>query len=107
MIPMTSFQVVPNEVTDAATRLAPISAGVSDVHDRLSACSGVGAGTPAEDAVAGLLDHWGSVLPQFAASAQSLTAAVGGAAEAYGATDANVAAGAVTTQAGPIESGQQ
>jgi len=88
---MSSFQVLPAEVTDAAARLSSISGGVVDVHGRLGACSGAAADTPAESAVSGLLGRWSSILPQFAASAESLTAAVGAAAQSYGTTDADVA----------------
>ena len=89
---VSSFQVVPVDVTDAATRLSSISGAVRDVHGRLGACSGAAAGTPAEGAVSGLLGRWRSVLPDFAGSAESLTLAVGAAAQDYGTTDADVAA---------------
>lgn len=91
---MPSFEVVPNAVTDAATRISSISGGVRKVHARLGACSGAAAGTPADDAVTGLLGQWNSVLPRFAAAADSLTFALGAAAQAYQTTDADVAAAA-------------
>lgn len=97
---MSGFQVLPIAVTDAATRLSSISGGVRDVHNRLGAHSDAAAGTPAEGAVSGLLGRWNSVLPQFAASAESLTLAVGASAQAYRTADADVAAAADSSESG-------
>jgi hypothetical protein len=88
---MSSFQVVPSAVSDTAARLSGISGGVQDIHGRLGSCHGAGAGTPAAGAMNGLMGHWSAVLPHFARSAETLSAAVAAAARDYAGTDGAVA----------------
>jgi uncharacterized protein YukE len=88
---MSSFQVVPSAVTDTASRLSGISGHVQEIHGRLGICHGAASGTPAAGAMDGLVARWGAVLPQFARSAETLTAAVSAAATDYAGTDGAVA----------------
>jgi hypothetical protein len=78
-------------VAGAGSRLSGISGQVLTAHSALSSCAGAAAGTPAADALDGLVGHWAAVLPHFALSSATLTLALGGAANSYGATDAGVA----------------
>jgi hypothetical protein len=91
---MSKFSVTPESVSDGAGRLGGISDEVLSVHSRLGALSGSAAGTPGDGAFEDLISHWTAVLPHFARSGATLSAALGAAGANYGTTDAGVAAAA-------------
>jgi len=91
---MSTFQVAPMAVSDAATRLSAISPAMQDALGRVAGHAGAGMGTPAGGAIGDLVGRWAAVLPHFALSGETLSTAVGTAAVAYTAADATVARGA-------------
>jgi hypothetical protein len=91
---VSHFQVTPGSVQDAGSRLQGIAGQVLSAHGAIGGCSGAAAGTPGAEAFEGLMGHWAAVLPHFALSGAALSGAVGGAAEAYSATDVGIAVAA-------------
>lgn len=87
---MPRFQVTPEAVSDVASRLGGISAGVEDLHAGMGAHASAAMATPVDGALAGLMGHWAQVLPVFALAGDRLSAAVAGAAIAYRTSDAAV-----------------
>jgi hypothetical protein len=94
------MQVVPAAVSDAAGRLSAISPAMQDAAGRVGGHAGAATGTPAEGAIGELVGRWAAVLPHFALSGETLSAAVATAAVAYAGVDASVADGAAIAGGG-------
>lgn len=87
-------------MADAAARLSAISPAMQDAAGRVGGHAGAAAGTPAEGAIGDLVGRWAAVLPHFALSGETLSAAVASAGTAYTAADASVANGAAIAGGG-------
>jgi hypothetical protein len=84
---MPAFSVDPDSVSGAGNSVAGFGDEVRTQLRTLSAHTGAADGTPAAEAYAGLLDHFGAVMPQFAAAHDAYSAAMARAASLYAETD--------------------
>jgi hypothetical protein len=84
---MSTFNVIPGAVSDAAARVSLIAPAIQEIAGRGAGHVGAGADTPAAGTIEELSGRWAAVLPQFALAGALLSAAVARAAAAYAQSD--------------------
>jgi predicted TIM-barrel enzyme len=90
---MSRIQVHADDVTTHGAKLDQIATEVLAAHGSVAATSGAAAGTPVDGAMADLIAHWSSVMPHFAASGASLSAALAAAGANYAKAEGAIVAG--------------
>ena len=89
---MSQINVVTAAIEDMAGRLSGISPGTDEFHGQVTTHATAAAGTPAHEAMSGLMARWAAALPQFADAGDRLQGAMHGAAQVYAQSDAAVVA---------------
>ena len=91
---MSHIEVVTAAIEDMAGRLGGIAPQAGGYHGQVTTHATAASGTPAHEAMSGLMARWATALPRFAEAGESLQAAMHGAARAYAQSDAAVGAAA-------------
>jgi hypothetical protein len=94
---MSEITVVGGAIEEMAARLSSIPGEVDGCHEQVATHASAAQGTPAHDAMTGLMAHWAAMLPHYSDASASLHTAMLGAARNYTQSDAYVGAAAGTS----------
>jgi hypothetical protein len=91
---MSEIKVVGGAIEEMAARLSGIPAEVDEYQGQVATHASAAQGTPAHDAMTGLMAHWAAMLPQYSDASASLHTTMLGAARNYTQSDGYVGAAA-------------